>query len=123
MRVILLALVLAVAGCSGQSDAVPQKWEGFDVRIETQPSPPRTGMNEVTVQVSGKHGKGVHGLIVSLRMTDSESWKQTFPDGDLGIYHGAADIRPGRTTLQVQIDRDGNTSELHFPIRMSASGS
>ncbi|MHB1100508.1 MAG: hypothetical protein ACYCZR_13230 [Burkholderiales bacterium] len=117
---VLLALL---SGCSGQPDAVPQKWEGFEVRVETQPSPPRTGMNEVMIEVSGKHGKGVHGLVVSLRMSDSEPWKQTFPDGDLGVYHGAAGFGPSREVLQVMIDRDGKQSILYFPIRMTASGS
>ncbi len=122
MKGIVLALLLA--GCSAQQpDAAPQNWKGFEVRIETQPSPPRIGMNEVMVEVSGKHGKGVHGLIVSLRMNDSESWKQAFPDGDLGVYHSAADFSPGRTMLQVRIEQGGEKSTLYFPVRMGSSGS
>ncbi|MHB1301169.1 MAG: hypothetical protein ACYCY8_09940 [Burkholderiales bacterium] len=117
---VLLALL---SGCSGQPDAVPQKWEGFEVRVETQPSPPRSGMNEVMVEVSGKHGKGVHGLIVSLRTGDSEPWKQTFPDGDLGVYHGAANLGPGHANLQVMIEQGGRKEILYFPFRMAASGS
>lgn len=116
-------LFALLSGCSGQPAAVPQKWAGYDVSIETQPSPPRTGMNEVMVEVTGKHRKGVHGLVISLRMDNSEKWKQTFPDGDLGIYHGAADFEPGRTVLQVQIQQDGKESELYFPIRMDGSTS
>ena len=119
----LFVLLVLLSGCSGQPDAIPQKWEGFEVRVETQPSPPRSGMNEVMVEVSGKHGKGVHGLVVSLRMSDSEPWKQAFPDGDLGVYHGAANLGPGRANLQVRIEQGGRKETLYFPIRMAASGS
>lgn len=119
----LILLLALLSGCAGHPDAIPQKWEGYDVRIETQPSPPRTGMNEVMVEVSGRHGKGVHGLIVSLRMNDLSQWKQTFPDGDLGVYHGAADLGSGRNVLQVQIEKDGKKSTLYFPIRMDAAKS
>lgn len=118
MKIIWMALLLAVSGCAGQPDAAPQKWKGYDVRVETQPSPPRMGMNEVMVEVSGRYGKGVHGLVVSLRVNDTAPWKQTFPDGDLGVYHGAADFEPGETNLQVQIEQNGETSTLIFPIRM-----
>lgn len=119
----LLVLLILLSGCAGKPDAAPQKWEGFDVRVETQPSPPKTGMNEVMIEVSGKHGKGIHGLVVSLRMSDSESWKQTFPDGDLGVYHGAASFGPGRRDLQVMIEQEGRKSVLVFPITMDASAS
>jgi len=119
----LFVLLALLSGCSGQPDAAPQKWQGFDVRVETQPSPPRVGMNEVMVEVSGKHGKGVHGLVVSLRTSDTESWKQTFPDGDLGVYHGAASLGPDHARLQVMIEQDGKRDILYFPIRMAASGS
>lgn len=80
-------------------------------------------MNEVMVEVSGKHGKGVRGLVVSLRMGDTEPWKQTFPDGDLGVYHGAANLGPDHARLQVMIEQDGKRDILYFPIRMAASGS
>lgn len=123
MKRSLILLVLLLSACAGKPDTMPQKWDGYDVKVEVQPSPPKPGMNEVMVQVSGKHGKGVHGLIVSLRMTDSEAWKQTFPDGDLGVYHGATSFAPDRHDLQVQIVRDGKTSVLVFPVRMGASAS
>ena len=123
MRLPLVILALLLCACAGKPDSAPQKWDGYDVKVEVQPSPPRPGMNEVMVEVSGKHGKGVHGLIVSLRMLDSEPWKQTFPDGDLGVYHGAASFAPNRHDLQVQIERDGRKSVLVFPVRMDASAS
>lgn len=92
------------------------------MRIQTQPSPPKNGMNEIMVEISGRHGKGVRGLVVSTRTADSDPWKQTFPDGDLGIYHGAAKLEPGRQDLQVQIEEGGEKSALTFHIRMGASG-
>ncbi len=119
----MLLLLVFLSACSSEPASAPQKWEGFDVRVETQPSPPRTGMNEVMVEVSGKYGKGIHGLVVSLRTNESDAWKQTFPDGDLGVYHGAADLEPGRNVLQVQIEGEGKKSVLYFPIRMDASKS
>jgi hypothetical protein len=123
MKKLLVLFALLLSACAGKPDTTPQKWDGYDVKVEVQPSPPKPGMNEVMVEVSGKHGKGVHGLIVSLRMQDSEPWKQTFPDGDLGVYHGAASFGPERHDLQVQIDRDGKKSVLVFPVRMDASAS
>ncbi len=118
----LLLLLLLLAGCSGQPASAPQEWEGFEVRIETQPSPARVGMNEVMVEVSGKYGKGIHGLVVSTRMNDAEPWKQAFPDGDLGVYHSAADLGQGKEVLQVRIEKEGKQSTLYFPISV-ASGS
>ena len=121
MRKILAVLLLALGSCSTQPDAAPQHWKGFDVRIQTQPSPPRVGVNEIMVEVSGRHGKGIHGLVISTRMNDSQPWKQTFPDGDLGIYHGAEKIGPDSRDLQVMIDQNGEKTILHFGIRMDVS--
>ena len=120
MKKRLLLLLFMLSGCSGQPASPPQEWEGHEVRIETQPSPPRIGMNEVMVEVSGKYGKGVHGLVVSTRMDDREEWKQTFPDGDLGVYHGAAALNPGKDVLQVRIEQQGKGSTLYFPISVAA---
>ncbi|NNM83480.1 MAG: hypothetical protein HKL98_12895 [Burkholderiales bacterium] len=121
MRKLLPVLLLVFSACSSQPDAAPQRWNGYDVRIQTQPSPPRVGMNEIMVMVSGRHGKGIHGLVISTRMNDAEPWKQTFPDGDLGIYHGAEKIDQNSRDLQVMIDQNGEKTILHFGVRMDAS--
>lgn len=87
------------------------------MRVESRPSPPRTGMNEFLVMTTGERGRPVYDLIVSLRTDDHDEWKQAIQDGQVGVYRRAAEVAPGiRSTLQVQIRRNDVESTLRFPL-------
>lgn len=112
-----LLLMLAACGGGGASTIPAQKWEGMDVRVESRPSPPREGMNEFLVMVTGERGRPAYDLIVSLRTDDHDAWTQAIQDGQLGIFRRAVEVAPGkRSVLQVQIRRRGEESVLLFPL-------
>ena len=121
-----IALVFSMAGilpaCSDGPDVIipPQKWEGMDVRVESRPSPPRTGMNEFIVMLTGERGRPIYDVIVSLRTDDHDAWTQAIQDGQLGIYRRAVEVEPGsRSILQVQIKGSNTESVLRFPLALA----
>jgi hypothetical protein len=117
-----LFLLGALPACGGErvADTPAQKWQDVEVRVETRPSPPRIGMNEFLVMVTGEHGIPVYDLVVSLRTDDQDAWKQAIQDGQVGVYRRAARVEPGaRSVLQVQIKRNGTENVLHFPLTLT----
>ena len=121
-RYIALFLLAVLTACGGDPamDAPVQKWQGMEVRVESRPSPPSTGMNEFLVMATGERGRPVYDLIVSLRTDDKDEWKQAIQDGQVGVYRRAADVEPGtRSVLQVQIKRNGTESILRFPLKVA----
>ncbi|MBI1174498.1 MAG: hypothetical protein GC139_04430 [Sideroxydans sp.] len=114
----LLAVLLSA--CSGAADNIPpQKWQNLDVRVETRPSPPRTGMNEILVMVTDERGRPGYNLLVSLRGSDEDRWVQAIEDGQVGVYRRAVAFPPGaKAVLQIQIKRGNEESELRFPLQM-----
>lgn len=116
----LFFLVLLVA-CSGDrvADTQPQKWQDAEVRVESRPSPPRPGVNEFLVIVTGKRGP-VHDIMVSVRTDDQDQWIQAIQDGEVGVYRRAAKVAPGtRSVLQVQMKHNGVEGILRFPLNLS----
>lgn len=118
----VLFLLGALAACSGdQASSIPsQKWQDVDIRVETRPSPPRAGMNEVLVMMTGERGRWVSDTIVSLRTDDHDAWTQAIQDGQIGVYRRAVEVEAGgRSVLQVQIKRNGAESILRFPLSVA----
>lgn len=118
IKLFFLALLVA---CSGDqfADTQPQKWQGAEVRVESRPSPPRPGVNEFLVIVTGERGP-VHDIMVSVRTDDQDQWIQAIQDGEVGVYRRAAKVAPGtRSVLQVQIKRNGAEGVLRFPLNLS----
>ncbi len=116
----LLFLLLLVA-CGGDrvADTQPQKWQDAEVRVESRPSPPRPGVNEFLVIVTGKRGP-VHDIMVSVRTDDQDQWIQAIQDGEVGVYRRAAKVAPGtRSVLQVQMKHNGVEGVLRFPLNLS----
>jgi hypothetical protein len=115
-----LSLSCALAACGGSepvAEIPAQKWLDADVRVESRPSPPKPGMNEFLVLVTGERGRPVYDLVVSLRTDDNDPWKQAIEDGRVGVYRRAVEVEPGtRSTLQVQIRRNDAESVLRFPL-------
>ena len=120
----MLFMLAALSACGGeQASNIPaQKWENMEVRVESRPSPPRMGMNEFLVMVTGERGRPAYDLIVSLRTDDHDEWRQAIQDGQLGIYRRAAEVAPGsRSVLQVQIKRKDEESILRFPLELAGA--
>jgi hypothetical protein len=109
--------LLAACADSDNMDTPAQKWQGLDVRVETRPSPPAVGMNEFLVIATGDRGRPAYDLIVSLRSSDADPWKQAIQDGQVGVYRRAAELDAvARNSLQVQIRRGATESVLRFPF-------
>lgn len=119
---LLLPCLLAACGGTEQTEEVPpQKWQDADVRVESRPSPPKPGMNEFLVMVTGERGRPVYDLVVSLRTDDKDDWKQAIQDGRVGVYRRAVEVEPGaRSTLQVQIRNKETESVLRFPLTVGS---
>ncbi len=118
-----LLVALFLAGCGGdpQDDIPPQPWKGYTVDLQTRPAPPVRGMNEFIVLISRKDGKPPDGrkFIVSIRVDESNPWKQMIQDGYMGVFRRAARVDdPGAQVLNVQIQREGDLGYLRFPLKV-----
>jgi len=92
----------------------------MEIRIETRPSPPRSGLVEILAIVTGPHGAPVHDLIISMRTADGDPWVQAIQDGHLGVYRRAAKIGIGeRSVLQLQIQLGMEQDLLRFPLKLA----
>lgn len=122
LKYIKLFFLLLLAACGGDrvADTQPQTWQDAAVQVESRPSPPRPGMNEFLVIVTGKGGP-IHDIMVSIRTDDQDPWVQAIQDGDIGVFRRAAQVAPGtRSVLQVQIKRNGGAEGvLRFPLNLS----
>ena len=110
-----------LAACSDSGPEIPaQKWQNLDIRVEVRPNPPQVGMNEFLVLATGERSRPAYDLIVSLRTSDHDEWKQMIEDGQVGVYRRAAEVGPGeRSVLQVQLKNKDAESVLRFPLSVA----
>jgi hypothetical protein len=88
--------------------------------VETRPDPPVPGMNEFLIMATGERGRPTYDLIVSLRTSDGDPWKQAIQDGQVGVYRRAAALEPvSRSVLQVQVRRGAEQGVLRFPFTLT----
>ena len=114
-----LLLMLSACGEGADADIPVQKWQNLVVQVETRPSPPETGMNEILVVVTDGHGRPGNNLVVSLRSSDQDRWVQAIEDGGLGVYRRAVVLEPGaRSMLQVQLKTKNAEKVLRFPLEV-----
>ncbi len=120
MFAVLAAAMLAGCSAGQQAEAIPpQKWQNLEVRVESRPSPPRPGMNEFLVMVTDSRGRPGYDLVVSLRTSDQDEWKQAIEDGQVGVYRRAVRVAPdARSELQVQLRRGDVGDVLYFPLKV-----
>lgn len=119
LTVALLALLLVACGAPEEQYRIPaQQWDDVVIRVESQPAPVVTGMNEFLVLATLERGKPVHDLIVSLRASEAQPWQQGIQDGHSGVYRKAVNVPAGVTELQVQLRRKRSENEvvLSFPL-------
>lgn len=111
-------LLGALAACGGEvsQPVQTQQWQGMEVRVEARPSPLHDGNSEFLVMVADSRGKPAYNLVISLRASDSEPWKQAIEDGQVGVYRRAIKAAPG-AVLQVQIKRKDAEGVLRFPLQ------
>jgi len=115
----VLLLMLSACGEGADADIPVQKWQKLVVQVETRPSPPETGMDEILVVVTDERGRPGNGLVVSLRSSDQDRWVQAIEDGGLGVYRRAVALAPGeRSVLQVQLKTKDAESILRFPLEV-----
>lgn len=113
---------LMLAGCGGDAadDIPPQKWNDLTVDVQSRPAPVVPGMNEFIVIISRGKDKPPpgHDLIVSIRVDESQPWKQMIQDGFMGVFRRAVRVDNPRTqALNVQIQRGDDMGYLRFPLR------
>ncbi len=118
---ILIGALALLSSCSSDrvADSVAQQWQGLEIRVESRPSPPVSGMNEFLVIVTDQRGQSVWDCQVSVRTAQTDPWKQSIQDGRVGVYRRAALVGAGeRSVLQVQIRRNDNEALLRFPLNL-----
>jgi hypothetical protein len=118
---VLFGLLALLGGCSGDRvpDSPPQQWQGLEVRLESRPSPPASGMNEFLVIITDSHGQPGWNYLVDVRSADDDPWKQAIQDGREGVFRRAALVAPGeRSVLQVRLRRNDQETVLRFPLNL-----
>ena len=91
--------------------------------LETRPEPVKTGMNEFLVIATLPSGLPVSDMIVSLRTSDQDPWRQAIQDGHTGVYRTALLIRAGETTVTVQLRQKDTEGLLVYQLRPAAGQS
>lgn len=118
-RLLMLAGVFLLSSCSADESAwspAPQSWQDITIRVETQPTPVERGMNEFLLIADHQQRGFINNLLVEVR-TESSDWKQAMPDGALGVFRRALQVRHvQREHLYVRLIRDGQHGEMTFPL-------
>jgi hypothetical protein len=123
-RLLLLFAGAALAACDGSHGSEnigTARWNGLDVSVESRPSPPRAGNNEVVVMVTGERHRPVFDAIVELRARSDADWVQAIEDGHVGVYRRAVNFGDAnRAVLEVRLRRGGDEGTLSFPLGVIA---
>lgn len=117
-----LVMVLSLTACTGGEVTAafePQVWQGVQVVLESRPQPMRPGMNELLVLATGRRGLPVADMVVSLRTSEQEPWRQGIQDGGSGVFRRAVQMRPGDTQVFVRLQRGKAETVLTYPIPSS----
>lgn len=116
------AAALLLTACAGNAanDIPSQHWHGYTVEVQTRPAPVVKGMNEFIVIINrGNSDRPApsENLIVSLRVDESQDWKQMIQDGYIGVYRRATLVSdPARQDVNIQIQKGDDVGYLRFPL-------
>lgn len=113
---LMLGALLAACGGDISRQPPPQQWQGLEVRVEQRSSPLHDGSSEFLVMATDSRNRPAYNLVVSMRTSDSEPWKQAIEDGQVGVYRRAIKAEAG-AELQVQIRRGDAEGVLRFPLK------
>jgi len=124
MRYLLLILTgMLIAGCSSEQPGwspEPQSWQDITIRMETQPTPVRVGMNEFLLIANHQQRGFVNDLLVEVH-TNGSGWKQAMPDGALGVFRRALPVSDiEHDHLYVRLTRRGEQGEITFALAPAA---
>jgi hypothetical protein len=120
LLLLCLATVMLAAAC-GKEEPVAQipsqHWKEYTVDLQSRPTPVMKGMNEFIVIISRDKGKPAHDFIVSLRVNDTDPWKQMIQDGYMGVYRRAVAVQdPASQELNIQLQQGDDMGYLRFPL-------
>ena len=120
----LAVLGVMLASCGGAPEesvtpgAPPQMWGDVEVIVETRPEIATVGMNEFLVMVTRKPRKPMFDLLVSIRMNESDPWRQAIQDGHVGVYRRSLQVTdPATQAVLVRLEHGDDKVELRFPLR------
>lgn len=103
---------------SGVPGTPPQMWGDVEVIVETRPEIASVGMNEFLVMVTRKPRKPMFDLLVSIRMSESDPWRQSIQDGHVGVYRRSLQVTdPATQAVLVRLEHGDDKVELRFPLR------
>ncbi len=107
-----------LAGCSESTQVLPTtEWRDLQVHVEARSYGPIPSMREMLVFVNTRTGLPGWDCEVSVRTSDSDTWKQAIEDGHVGVYRRAAKVDAGEhSVLQVWIRAEGAETVLRFAL-------
>lgn len=117
--IILLGVFLVSCSAQNGAPAIPsQTWKDIEVNVEIRPVVPAPGMNEFLVITTRKPKRPVFDLVVSMRMDESDPWKQAIQDGHVGVYRRSLMVTdPATQVLFVHIKQKEEETVLRFPFK------
>ena len=119
MKLKLLAVILLILSACSSPEVwapEPQQWEEFTISLETRPEVMREGMNEFLLIVDRKGQRHIPDLLIKIRTSNSK-WKQAMPDGALGIYRRALQVRDFQhEQLYIRLSYHGKEGALTFEL-------
>jgi hypothetical protein len=118
-RAALPVMVLALCGCSGDTqDSPTENWRDLQVHVESRSYSPIPGMRELLVFVNRDRVLPAWDCRVDLRTSDADPWKQAIEDGHVGVYRRAAKVdEREHSVLQIWIRAEGSETVLRIPLR------
>ena len=120
----LAVLSFILVSCGGPEESAtpgtpPQMWGDVEIIVETRPEVATVGMNEFLVMVTRKPRKPMFDLLVSIRMSESDPWRQAIQDGHVGVYRRSLQVTdPTTQAVLVRLERGDDKVELRFPLRV-----
>jgi hypothetical protein len=124
-RAALPAFVLALYGCTGDTQDTPiENWRDLQIHVESRSYSPMPGMRELLVFVNRNRVLPAWDCRVELRTSDADPWKQAIEDGRVGVYRRAAKVdEREHSVLQIWIRAEGSETVLRIPLKSQPAAS
>jgi len=121
-RTALPALMLALSGCSADTQVSPaENWRDLQIHVEARSYAPIPAMKELLVFVNRGRGPA-WDCRVDVRTSDADPWKQAIEDGRVGVYRRATRVDAAEhSVVQVWIHAEGDATVLRFPLSVQTS--
>jgi len=114
---VVLLLACGLPACVKTSQPIPaQRWGSTTVKMETHPSPPIVGMNEILIIASKPGGMPAFDMVVSLRSDPTRPWRQAIQDGNVGVFRRAIAVKQLPATVEVELKHKQQAHVLTFAL-------